>query len=510
MLEKFIKRDNNEELEKILEEKQVEEQAKNLLLGILYKIEVSYRDYKKAKVTPRTQKQYVEEILRNIERKAKQIKIVKLTTKLADEKIQKELEEKKFYVGDREIIAYPIEEKILYAIEKNSNNKRIVSNRYGISTMPISNIINIGKNLDRVEVLRDFNGWSWTTIKTEIESIKANLIYQTIRILLGEEFLDSWTQDVDGIIDYIQIMKEELITKYGEEITEKFIEKLEQIAIINEIEEKPDYKINVIEELKKIEIKSEEFKNTKDKVQEITNKKKKASKEIEEIEKILNQESKIQEEYTRRNKGVPLEKKIFSIKVLKQQLNDRKQQLLNEIEESNYLLNPRNYINEKNKIEKEKEQLEVVILNNEEKEQILIEFEKIFLHCFEQIVNKVNIKQPEEISKLIYQFRYYMLLPFNHEKNIKDVKQLEQEIEIVERKLMKTAIENKIIVDIPFEIMKHIFETRIIELEELYYKITSEFEKNYVQIFDENITEEKFEINLNEKTKINKKIKIFI
>ena len=75
---------------------------------------------------------------------------------------------------------------------------------------------------------------------------------------------------------------------------------------------------------------------------------------------------------------------------------------------------------------------------------------------------------------------------------------------------MKTAIENKIIVDIPFEIMKHIFETRIIELEELYYKITSEFEKNYVQIFDENITEEKFEINLNEKTKINKKIKIFI
>ena len=376
--------------------------------------------------------------------------------------------------------------------------------------MPISNIINIGKNLDRVEVLRDFNGWSWTTIKTEIESIKANLIYQTIRILLGEEFLDSWTQDVDGIIDYIQIMKEELIPKYGEEITEKFIEKLEQIAIINEIEEKPDYKINVIEELKEKEIKSEEFKNTKDKVQEITNKKKKASKEIEEIEKILNQESKIQEEYTRRNKGVPLEKKIFSIKVLKQQLNDRKQQLLNEIEESNYLLNPRNYINEKNKIEKEKEQLEVVILNNEEKEQILIEFEKIFLHCFEQIVNKVNIKQPEEISKLIYQFRYYMLLPFNHEKNIKDVKQLEQEIEIVERKLMKTAIENKIIVDIPFEIMKHIFETRIIELEELYYKITSEFEKNYVQIFDENITEEKFEINLNEKTKINKKIKIFI
>ena len=508
MLEKFIKKDNNEELEKILEEKQVEEQAKNLLLGILYKIEVSYKDYKKAKVTQLTQKQYVQEILRNIERKANKIKTVKLTTKLADEKIQKELEEKKFFIGEREIITYPIEEKILYAIEKNSNNKRIVSNRYGIVTMPISNMINTGKNLDRVEVLRDFNGWSWTTIKSEIENIRANLVYQTIRILLGEDFLDSWSQDVDGIIDYIQIMREELIQKYGEENTENIIEKLEQIAIINEIEEKTDYKISVIEELKKLEQKAQEFGNTKDKVQEITNKKKKASKEIEEIEKILSQESKIEEEYKKRNTGVPLEKKIFSIKVLKQQLNDRKKQLLNEIEESNYLLNPRNYIKEKNKIEKQKQQLQVVTLSEEEK--ILIEFEKLFLQSFIQIVDKADKKEAEDIIKLIYQFRYYMLLPFNSEQSIKDIEQLKTEIEQVERKLMKTAIENKVIVEVPFEIMKHIFETRIIVLEELYYKIISEFEKYYVQIFDENITEEKFEIKLNEKAKINKKIKIFI
>ena len=42
----------------------------------------------------------------------------------------------------------------------------------------------------------------------------------------------------------------------------------------------------------------------------------------------------------------------------------------------------------------------------------------------------------------------------------------------------------------------------------MYYKITTESEKNYVQIFDENISEEKFEIKpVN--SKINKKIKIF-
>ena len=50
MLEKIIKKDKNEELEKVLEEKMIDEQAKNLLQGILYKIEVSYKDYKKVKV----------------------------------------------------------------------------------------------------------------------------------------------------------------------------------------------------------------------------------------------------------------------------------------------------------------------------------------------------------------------------------------------------------------------------------------------------------------------------
>ena len=58
--------------------------------------------------------------------------------------------------------------------------------------------------------------------------------------------------------------------------------------------------------------------------------------------------------------------------------------------------------------------------------------------------------------------------------------------------------------------MQHILETRIIVLEELYYKVEQEEEKYYVQIFDENITEEKIEIKSIGKTKINKKIKIFM
>ena len=147
-------------------------------------------------------------------------------------------------------------------------------------------------------------------------------------------------------------------------------------------------------------------------------------------------------------------------------------------------------------------------LTQEQEEEILIEFIENLLKCFNILIK--NTKDEEEILQMIYQFRYFMLLPFNMKKCIKDIDKLQKSITNTEKKLAEKAIKKKVITDIPFEIMRHLFETRIIILEDLYYKITSKNDKYYVQIFDENISEEKFEIKLSEKTKLNKKIKIFI
>ena len=507
MLEKIIKKDKNEELEKILEEKKVDEQARNLLQGILYKIEISYKDYKKAKVTDMTEKQYVDGILRNIQRGCNKIDIIKLSQKLEDEKLQQELEKNKFYIKENEIISYPIEEKILYAIEKNTNNKKIVNNKYGIITIPLSNMINTGRCIDKVEVLRDFNGYSWTTIKKEIENIRANLIYQTLRILLGEDFLDGWANDTDGIIDYIQILKEELEKEYGEEVEKIFIERLYKIAIINEIEENEEYREKIDDILKQTNEKLSELQNTKEYIQKITDFKKVATEKIKKIEKILSQESKLKEEYEKRNAGVELKNKIFSIRVLRQQLEDEKRKLLNEIDENNYYLNPMNYVEEKEKVKKEKELLEVIEYTKVQKREALIAFEKTCLKCFEKMVER---PEQQDIIKLIYKFRYFMLLPFDEQKSIKNVKELNEEINVIKNKLLDIAIQKKVISKIPEEILSHVLETLIIKLEELYYNVTIENEKKYIQIFDENITEEKFEINKIDKIKINKKLKIFL
>lgn len=508
MLEKFIQKDKNEELEKILEEKQIEEHAKNLLQGILYKIEVSYKDYKKTKAVDKTKKEYLEDILKNIQKRCNQIKIVKLSEKLEDEVIQQELQKNKFYIKDNEIICYPIEEKILYAVEKRSNNEIIVNNKYGIISKPLSNLLNTGKNINKTEVLRDFNGWSWTTIKKEIENIIANLVYQSLQIILGEDFIEEWTNDNEGIIDYIEKMQEEMADKYNKELADNMYMLLQKISILNEIKQDKKYEEYIEQLLKTKEEEIEKYNSIKENISYIYNRKKEILKEIKKIEKILSQESTLKKEYERLNEGVELHKKIFSIKVLRQQLIDKKQKLLNEIEENNYLLNPNNYVEEKNKIIQEKELLEIVNLSEKEQENIVIDFVKNCLKCLEISLNSQT--DEEKILKMMYKFRYLMLVPVNNEKNICEVKELEEEILNVEKKFIEIAKNKKVIADVPLEIMEHVFKTRIMNLEELYYKITTEFEKYYVQIFDENITEEKFEINLKEKTKLNKKIKIFI
>ena len=507
MLEKLIKKDRNAELERILEEKQIDEHAKNLLQGILYKIEVSYNDYKKAKVIDQTEEQYVEKLIANIKKNCNKINVVKLSQKLEDEKLQEELKRKKFYVSEKEIISYPIEEKLLYAIEKKCNNDKILNNKYNEISIAISDFINMGKDIDRVEVLRDFNGWSWTTIKREIENIDANLIFQTLQLLFGKEFLDNWCQDKDGIIDYFEVMEEEK-TKYGKDTIEKIKDLLIKIAIVTDVEENPEFANNIRQKLDKINKELEDYDDTQANIERISEHRKQAMKQLKDLEKVLGQEARLKVEYEKRNKEAPIEKKIFNIKVLKRELSNEKEKLINEINEDNYLLNPMNYIKEKEVKQDKKQLLEIINIDKEEKEALKIDFIKEFLKCINTKIK--NINSQDEIVKQIYKFRYFMCLPFNSEKDIKDVKKLAKDITETEKELINKAIEKKVISDIPFEVMKHVFETRIIILEQLYYKITKKSDKYYVQIFDENITEEKFEIKQTENVKTNKKIKIFI
>lgn len=87
---KITSNEYNNKLEKILENKIFNEDVKNLLLSMLYKIENGYNDYEKVKFNSISKDSFMEKILSIIEEHCFEINIVTPETQLS-----KPLEEKK-------------------------------------------------------------------------------------------------------------------------------------------------------------------------------------------------------------------------------------------------------------------------------------------------------------------------------------------------------------------------------------------------------------------------------
>lgn len=517
LLEKIVKKDYNNELEEVLETKDFDEGVKNLLLSIFYKIDVSYKDYKKVKRNVQSKQEYIEALIKIIKNNCDIIKTVKPNSKEAEQ-----LGERTFLVDskNKKIICYPVERKLLYSISKISKKEKIIKPKYFLNDQTISDMINIGNNINTVEPLRDFNGWSWLIIKKEIENISYNLIYQNLRILVGEEFLNSWITNSEYLIDYYLEFQNELTEKFGEDLEKQIISSLEKLAILLEMEINPEYK-KVLRKFKQENNKQlQKFQNNQEFIEKLTEEKKQINKKIKTIEKILSSKESLEKEYTKKNKALPLEEEIFSIKILEKQMKAQKQDLLEQLEENNKLLNPKKFVEEKTRLEKIDELLQLVKLKDEtkQKNQILEELQEEFLQCILVFINTAETK--EKIIDLIYTLRYYNLLPFNENIDIYENLQLKNTLEEVEEELLKKAIDYKIVMPISQDIeentklLKFVFQTKIISLEDIYIAIIKEKDKYYVEFSEnnENSYEEKFEIDNIKKEKLNikfnKKVKI--
>ena len=105
---------------------------------------------------------------------------------------------------------------------------------------------------------------------------------------------------------------------------------------------------------------------------------------------------------------------------------------------------------------------------------------------------------------------------------MKYIEKLRKDIEETSKVIINKAQEIKILTkiaqdkELEYKILKNIFTSRIIKLENAELKITKEKEKIYLQLFDEKLFENKIEIgNKDEiqqkefKIRINKRIKVF-
>lgn len=184
------------------------------------------------------------------------------------------------------------------------------------------------------------------------------------------------------------------------------------------------------------------------------------------------------------------------------------------------MLNPQNFLVFKKELEAKESYLK--LLNVEEIDDKIEtstkEFQKKFLQCYQTKIKKVESKQ--ELMKLIYEFRYYNLLPAKKGEQIYQIQELEpqrKEIEILlldktqELKLISILSKDK---EVDYMILRNIFHIRVINLENLAIKVVKEKEINSIQLFDGETFEEKIPIEkLDEKKEMsfkkNRKIKIF-
>lgn len=519
IIEKIVKKDYNNQLEAILEKKYFDENVKSILLSILYKIEASYKDYKKVKQNVESKEEFINRIINIIKNDCDEIKLVKPFSE--ESKI---IGNRTFLVekNKKRIICHNIERKLLYCISKIGKKEKILSDNYFILNETISNLINTGNNINTVEPLRDFNGYSWTSIPREIESIEHNLIYQNLILLIGNKFINEWIYENRILRDYWELLKNQLSELYGEENSNDFLQRLIKYSILLEVK----FDVKSREKYKKIktevEEKLNEMKDNIKYIEKITKEKRELSKQIRNIDATLSSKMLLQEEYISRNELLPLEKKIFSIRILSQKLMEEREVKIKKLDDLNELLKPQNFMKYKMELEEKQELLKVLEIKGKQKEieKLKLEMQKIFLKCFEKKIEKCANKQ--ELIKVIYEFRYYSMLPYKDHISIYEERKLEEEIKYIGKKILNKAHKLKLIQklskreELDYELLKKLFTNRDINLEGIEVKVLKEKEGFFVQFFDDNNLEEKYQIvgieniaNRDFELRYNKKVKIF-
>ncbi len=378
LINKIVKKDFNNELESVLEQKAFEENVKSTLLNILYKIETAYKDIETVKQDIFSKEEYIEKLIWTIQNQCKSIKTIRMNSE-----ISRIPEHGTFFIDNKnkELECYPIERKMLYAIWKMGKKERIIKSDYFFIDRALSDFLNVGNTIDLVEPLRDFNGYSWTTLFTEIESIEHCLIYQNLRMLVGNKFLNNWISNQEAIIDYYDLFKGKLKEKYGQKLTDKLINTLITIAILSEQKFNPEKMKKYIKDKDRIKLELDNMQDKQKYTETITKEKVELTKKIKEIDKILNNKELLKKEYIKRNENVSLDNKIFSMRVLSDIMIREREEIYQRIQNLNYNLNPKNFVKHKKDLEEQYQYLKLLDVKNLEKE-IRKQFNKIPKNIF--------------------------------------------------------------------------------------------------------------------------------
>ena len=414
-------KDYNYILDKILEEKNFSEDSTNLLLNMIYKIEVSYKDYAQIKGIFQKQNEFIDEIIDIISKNCNQLFLIdpkKEEVRMLKEKNVLALTDER----EKRIYAYPTEQAILYGLIDIRPKYFYIPRKYYIFKQEFQNILFQGTILNKTEVIRNFNGWSWNFAEDANIDHTSNMIYQMIRILIDEDFLNDWENDTSPKIDYINEMKKELVEYYGEENSKRFYLSLARLIVAKSVTKN---RSKVRDEFVRIVNAYENMKNKNEYIYKISSERKKIIAEIEKKDMILNNKELMMAEFEKRNSKLSDDRKILNISVLVDILQKEKNDCFRRMEQLNELVRPLNYANLKSELS-EKIRIMSVVDENKNIRDYKIAFLKEAIKCLSYNIEKMSSK--EEIIDIIYKIRYFRKIRVTEEEKVEDIPQLFNDI----------------------------------------------------------------------------------
>jgi len=500
-------KDYNNELEKILDKKVFSIDIKNLLLSMLYKIENAYPDYQEVKREVPNKNTYIENIVNIIQNDCNEIEILKI--KPEDEENDKEKNSK--YSINREskkIVSLNNENALLEAIIMMTKTTIKVPEHYGFLGDSYNYVLTSGYSISDSEVINDFNGWSWDITNLSPEKEACNIIFKTLLYTIGNSTLYDFIDNNNITIDYIKIINNEIIKKYGKKIGEEFKKQLYICLISTYLSENPSIKDDIVSVSRKYQEQLDRMKDKEKFVCELTFEKLKHSKEVEKIDIILNDYDQLKSKYdTLSNEE---KETVISISDYETHLEKEREEHIQEIKSINNIISPKQFIKIQEDLNNKIEILTRSLNNNNETE--IIKLCEVFLEGLAKNIEKVSNKK--DLIEHIYELRYYRFLQIKN-TYLKDIIELKEKFEYTMKLLIGKACNLKVLENvcedykINYEILKMIFNTKIINLKDMNYECKQKNDILYLQYFDSKMYESTVEIKVNDSIKIKKKANIF-
>ncbi len=506
ILDKLGIKDYNNALETILEQKNFSVEVKNLLLSMLYKIENSFEDFKTVKVEVEDKHNYIEELLTIIRVYCKKIDLVKPQSKEAEILETLGL---RYIIESGTIVTYPNEEYLLTALLKLKVTTKIedeCETLEQITNTAIHEMIVKANIIHNIQVIKDFDGWTWNLSSLSRENEIANILYVNIAYLIGVQEIMQAIFERDN---YRSILSKKLTPYFETEQKEECMQLLMALCIQGLIKEKQ----SVYYTLQTLQHKEEKeyivLGNPDNYLEHIKQEEQRTAKRIAEIEDILKEEEKLQKAYEEENAKRPDTKKMISISYFEDYLKNEKIQNRQKNLQYKQALQPEVY--ERKREANQKRIAYYAWLQKEDTDEKMMALQTLFLQAFTKKIQHATTKK--EIVSYLYMLRYYNLQTWQGTA-IFHIEPLQEVLNHTKRQCLQKALELKAVGKAckedadTIEVLLPIFQTKIIQLEKVMVKIETKDTHMQLHVYDENTLEETIDVKMTKPIKVKSKMKL--